>query len=305
MPDWINSIFRPLFDKVRYDRWEWMLMRIAFGTFVVRKGTNLDLPFHAQPKPQGIAQFVDVTWITSDPHQAIVTVLFYLLLLLYCLNLLPLVTTTGLLIIHTLVGTLSNSQGATHHTSQIVGLVLFGQVVAHVYWRIRLRHPDFRLSHTPDLPSLLVYCSQQLVAAGYVASGISKLLRSEGRWLVDIANFPVQLAKGRDKQYYDTLVEPPAVAMEWLVRLITDYPILSKIFLGAGLFLEVFAFIALMNRPMLALFGIGLVAMHSTISEFMGLGFIFNKAILIIFFVNVPWWIVAAWRRGRASRSGR
>lgn len=290
MPDWLKTIFRPLFSKVHYESWEWTLMRLAFAWFGIYKGTPLDLPYHAQPDPAGIAQFVDVTWITSSPWQSVLTILFYGLIFLYCINRLPLIATGGLLTIQTLAGTLGNSQGATHHTTQIVGFVLLGQVLAHVYWKLRRQNNKALTGPAP--PSSLIYLSQQLLAAGYVASGISKIVRSRGNWISDTANFPVQLAKGRDKQYYDFLVETPAETGAWMLRLLTDYPALAKALLGTGLFLELFAFLALLNRPLLALFGIGLLAMHATISEFMGLGFAFNKAALLIFFINVPWWLV-------------
>ncbi len=303
MPDWLKSFLRPLFSKVHYESWEWVLMRLAFAWFGIYGGTAFNLDRQAQPDPAGIARFLDITWITSTPWQPILTFALYVLLFLYCINRLPLLATAGLLAIHTLYGTLGNSQGATHHHTQIVGFILLGQVLAHLYWKIRRRHDDSLSGPTP--PSSLIYLSQQLIAAGYVASAFSKLIRSRGHWIADTVHFPVQLAKGRDKQYYDFLVETPAAPGDWLIRFVTDYPALAKTFLGTGLFLELFAFLALMNRPFLAFFGVALYGMHATISELMGLGFGLNKVALLIFFVNVPWWLLRLFESMRGETTPR
>ena len=74
------------------------------------------------------------------------------------------------------------------------------------------------------------------------------------------------------------------------------YLIPAIVFFGIGFVLELFAFAALLNRRLMALFGIGLIGLHVMVSHFMQLGFFFNKFALLIVFVNVPFWLVAAIR---------
>jgi hypothetical protein len=66
-----------------------------------------------------------------------------------------------------------------------------------------------------------------------------------------------------------------------------------------GLLLELFCFIALFNRGLLALFGVGLAVMHLMIAQIMVLKFFYNEWMLAIFFVNVPFWILMAVRGKR------
>jgi hypothetical protein len=94
--------------------------------------------------------------------------------------------------------------------------------------------------------------------------------------------------------YFDSLQRQTQEASHGMIRFITDHPLAAKGLFGIGFFLELFCFIALWNRPMLAFFGLGLWGMHHSISSVMGLGFAFNKAILLIFFVNIPFWIYLA-----------
>jgi hypothetical protein len=295
MPSWLKSIFTPRFDRVTYAPWEWAIMRLAFAFFALIPGTPLHLPFKAQPNPTGIAQFIDLTWITHDPFQQLIALAFCACLALYLAGVFPLTATIGLFVIHTLTGTLVNSQGAIHHNTQIVGLILFGQILAHLYWRFKpalalRRNP--KLSPGPQTPAtLLVYHSQQLIAAGYVASGITKWVASKGQWLNQIPNIPLQFEKNFAYRYYDNLQEQAQGASHKMIDFIADHPAAAKGLFGIGFFLELFCFLALINRPFLALFGLGLWGMHHAISNVMGLGFAFNKAILLIFFVNLPFWI--------------
>jgi hypothetical protein len=138
-----------------------------------------------------------------------------------------------------------------------------------------------------------------MIVAGYVVSGISKLIASGGRWVFDLPNIALQLRKNVQAEYYNTLEQAAAPAGEKAVQLVVDYPIGAMIFFGIGLALELFAFAALFNRWIMALWGLGLIGLHVGVSELMQLGFFFNKTLLLLFFVNVPFWICAIAARGK------
>lgn len=280
----------PRFAQESYTAWEWGIMRILFAYFALIPATPLALNFQEQPKPTGIAQFIDLTWLCASPYQQIVTVLFYAFLALYVVNYLPLTATAGLLVIHTLEGTLVNSQRAPHHTSQIVGFILIGQLLAHLYSHYQHRREPLA-KRPPTSPSSLVYLSLQLAAAAYVVAGLSKLLKSGLDWVAQIPNIPLQFEKNFDMHYYDHLVETPRDTAHGMIQFISENPGMAKFLFGSGLVLELFAFLALWNRLTLALFGISLWFLHDIISSVMNLGFMYNKAALLIFFVNLPWWL--------------
>jgi hypothetical protein len=303
----LEALLRPQFGKIAYENWEWILMRAFFAIIILVPATSFDLPYEGQPQPQGIAVFVDTTWIGAEAAMPWVRGFFYAALGLYLVGFLPFVATSVLLVIHLTIGALENSQGGTHHTTQIVGFVLVGQFLAHLYFKVR--RLITRESVWQNAPaSMQVYLSQQLIAAAYVVAGLTKLIRSEGRWLADVGNLPMQIEKGIDKTYYDTLQRPAEGMVPWMVHLMEDWPLLARVMLGTGWFLELFAFLALWNRWTLAIFGVGLILMHETISAAMGLGFAYNKAVLLVFFVNLPYWAIAAVRlagkrKGLAARA--
>jgi uncharacterized membrane-anchored protein YitT (DUF2179 family) len=61
----------------------------------------------------------------------------------------------------------------------------------------------------------------------------------------------------------------------------------------------VLCFVALFNRAFLGAFGIALIVMHHFIALFMALYFPYNQWVLALFYVNIPFWILWAWKRCR------
>jgi hypothetical protein len=256
--------------------------------------------YSQQPVPRGLAQFFDLTFAGDGAFAAAAPFLFYAALALYAAGRLPLLATGVLLGLDTLYGTLAFSQGASHHTGQVVGLVLLGQFV---YFASRWFKDGFdarRLAqHRDEVPSGAVYFSQQLLAAAYVVAGASKLMRSGLDWFSQAQNVAVQLRRNHEMDFYNTLAESPDRANALMTGLVTDFPLFATVFFGAGLVLELTAFAALFSRGLAAFYGITLLLLHEGISAMMHLGFAFNKAVLVIFFINLPFWAVAAWRRVR------
>ncbi|CAN5455354.1 hypothetical protein BH23VER1_BH23VER1_00210 [soil metagenome] len=276
---------KPQFGKIEFARWEWVVMRILFALFVLRPTVVFHLTeVVGTPVPIGIAQFVDLGFLSASPWASVLPWCGYLLLGLYALGLFPAVVTVLLLVMHVLYGTLFNSQGAIHHTAQIVGYVLVGQVLCHL------------LRRRPG-PADLIHASQQLIAAAYVVSGISKLVATGGMWVRDIPNIALQFEKNQLMEYYNTLVPPAEAANRGAIGFIAEHPDLARLLFGGGLALELFAVLALWNRGMLALFGIGLWLLHASISELMHLGFAYNKWVLAIFFINLPFWAARIYSR--------
>ena len=59
------------------------------------------------------------------------------------------------------------------------------------------------------------------------------------------------------------------------------------------------AVLALTGRRAACVVGLGLLAMHLLAREVMELGFVAHEWLLVIFFVNVPWLVVAVFSRRR------
>lgn len=323
--------------RVEYMAFEWWIMRAGMA-WLIYGATPAGYPSVSQPSPVGIAKFFDLTWLGDPGTAGWMHPLLLGLCVLFATGLAPLLSAAGLLVLHTAIGTFANSQGGgggSHHTTNLIGLMLIGQVLACLYadagavrragWRgplaLRMdrwtwlqhlaRHPAAGFRHAGDTAemeaqtfrSTLIYITQQMIAVQYVVSGITKVWRSDGSWLADVRNIPLQFEKNRMNEYYDTLVMPPQTSAGAMADWIGHHPVLAGVFFSGGLFLELFAFLGLWNRRLLAVFGLGIIAMHTAISDLMNLGFAFNKWALFFFWVNVPFWILAMIRHWKHPRS--
>ena len=318
--------------KILYAAYEWWIMRwlmvmTVYGSFklagydALRFATTAGRgpDFTTQPKPRGLAQFMDVTWVNQPEHIPQVAFATLLLLVLFGLGITPVLAAFGLAFLQIMIGTLENSQGNNvWHTSQILVFALLGVGLAGVaeYWqawrrqelglRLRsrwrwlahcLKNPGaiFKRAHTPleieeeKGRSLAIYLVQQLMATAYVVSAISKLWISKGQWFTDVRFIGLQFEKNRLLKYYQTL-EPPAV-IPWAADAVNAHPFLTCILFSVGLFLELLCFLALFNRSLLAVYGIGLLVMHLMIAQLMALEFYYNEWLLAIFYINVPFWL--------------
>ncbi|MGK0188070.1 MAG: hypothetical protein ACI9R3_003862 [Verrucomicrobiales bacterium] len=295
--------------RAEYAGYEWLIMRVLF-VFAAWPTLNARMlqQFSSLPYPNGLAQFVDLQWMLSPDKQSLVLAVAVVHLVFYIFNVAPLWTCSVLFVIHSLLGTVVNSQGAIHHTSQIVAFVLLGQVIGYAtlllirgrrdlafgLTQFELIRPATRLKAAA--PSSVIFISQQLIATAYVVSAISKLIRSEGQWVSTLPNIALQLQKTRMMEHYNSLAPVPELA-GWAITMVSEYPTVAMVFFSVGLALELFAFVALFNRGFMVLGGLGLILMHFSISQVMNLGFFYNKWMLLIFWVNVPFWCVAAVRR--------
>ena len=114
-----------------------------------------------------------------------------------------------------------------------------------------------------------------------------KLVNSDGMWLHRAPWLAVQLYKTHYSAYYDTLVMPP----EWLQRvteILVRHPNLARLIFGAGLAIELGAFVVLVNRRWALGGGLAIIALHLSISKLMSLDFLAHIYAALIFLVNVP-----------------
>jgi hypothetical protein len=145
---------------------------------------------------------------------------------------------------------------------------------------------------------LAFYASTVVFAGGYVVCGIVKLVNSDFQWVAKVPNLSVQLLKSNWSSYYDTVPQAiipghlmPPSSPAWLdqaVQAIVNYPNFARLFFGAGLLIELGAFVILINRRWAFFGGIAIVALHMSISEVMQLHFAYHIAAAIIFLINIP-----------------
>ncbi|MDQ6764795.1 MAG: hypothetical protein M3Z22_01645 [Verrucomicrobiota bacterium] len=196
------------------------------------------------------------------------------------------------------VGSVQNSSGAIGHHAQIVSLVLLAQTAAYFYSRFRFAT---NRSAKPAMESRLIDWSQQAIAATYFISGLTKLIHTRGLWIVQSRFVAVQIVKTSDHDYYDALNPASHGAgyalADWMVR----HPLLVAAAMSCGLLLEVTSPLLLLGRGWAAFYGVALLIFHESIERIMKLHFANNEMLLVVYLINVPFWIGVAAQRLRYS----
>ncbi len=274
-----------------WGRWEMLLMRAGFAALVYHALKWETGVWTTQPKPNGIAYFVDLTWIGISPPGWGMKGLTLAGLAIYTFGLLPAPGLLPAVFFSIVIGTLGNSQGAINHSTQLVSMILLAQFLVYVIPRGPGVEKPARHWIRPGLATQrqVIWWSTVVIAASYVVCGVVKLTNSGFMWLHDAPFLAVQLLKTNWAHYHDTLEMPP----DWLqmvTQTLVDHPNLARLFFGCGLLIELLGFVVLISRRWALAGGLAIIAMHLSISQVMNLSFLTHILAALIFLVNVPGW---------------
>jgi hypothetical protein len=272
---------------------EGLFLRLLFG-IVVASTLSLQVPFHDQPHPVGLARFFDLTWLSDPETLSVYRNVLYLLLFIYasgwCLPIVLPLLAVG----YSLMFTLYNSQGYTHHGYQIISLTLFVQAITVIYYsvlkRLRLQPPDALLN------SWLLVQSQVVVTGTYLVSFLTKLFVTGGMWFWNANYIALDMIKTQRQHYFSRfnpadLGDPPEAI--WLL----EHPWLARGLFASGVVLGAIAFFALASRRLSFVIGMGLILMHRTVSMLMGLRFQNNEMLSAIFLIGIPFFMASCLER--------
>ena len=289
--NWLAEGFRPM----PVGKWEWFLMALFFAPVVLHDFWDFHpFAYERQPVPVGIAKLIDLTWL----HQPWVFPAFKILAITGLISYvagrglvfsLPLLT-----ILHTLMRTYENSQGSIHHSHHMITLVLLAQSGVVVTFKVKewRRGKKVRFPEGLSLRSYLLYYIQGTVAATYVIAALSKAINSKLMWVWNSPYVAFDFVKAQRQQYFK-LLEPEFAGDTGAAEWVLSHPMLARIGFGGAFFLELFALIALKNRPWAFWTGVALICLHRGIFLIMHLRFYNSELVLLIFFLNLPYWI---WR---------
>ncbi|MDB6076003.1 MAG: hypothetical protein JWO89_3643 [Verrucomicrobiaceae bacterium] len=179
-----------------------------------------------------------------------------------------------------------------HALNTLIHFTIIGFIVGFLASEINRAKSGLPAEAAPLRPGLplhriAIYASTVTFAASYVVCGIVKLVNSDFQWIQKVPYLSVQLLKSNWDGYYDSLVPVP----EWLDKVtqgIVDHPHLARLIFGSGLFVELFAFVVLINRRWAFVGGLVIIAMHLSISKIMDLHFEYHMAAALILLMNVP-----------------
>jgi hypothetical protein len=263
------------------------------------------IPFNAQPQPDGIARFVDLTFFNDDAFVDVLPWIVIPALLLYVSGYgLPVALPILCLV---LLGsrTLYNSQGYIHHGFQMVSLILLAQTVVSLWacWKNPREAMGFRRAsaitrHGRTWWDVLIRYSQLMIIASYMIPGVIKQFKSGGQWFLNSHYIGVQVVKTHRQNYYNNLEEEWAPeALPPLANFMLEHKNWTRLLLGCGVGLQVIAFLALYNRLTWLVFGLMFISFHYLNDIMFGLYFYHVEKLDWIFLVNLPFWAWWLWQR--------
>jgi hypothetical protein len=276
---------------IPFGQWEMVLMRL-FCSLHFYDTLPEHVTFSTMPFPNGLAHIIDFTLLAEPGLWAVLRGFSIPCLIAYTLGRFSFPALTYLLALIVSFGTLRNSQGAIGHSTQLLALVMLAQWGMSLIDLLTKPHKAMALWKTDTEGERgMIHAARVMMAAAYLTTAISKIDRSNGRWLLDLPNLSVQIVKTQANDYYNTLepIEPPLAKR--LPDLIAEHPNLARLFFAPGLLIEFFFLLGLLGRRWSAGMGLAAIGLHRSIELLMGLRFSSHEVLLWIFFVNVPYWI--------------
>lgn len=238
----------------------------------------------------GLARLVSLDFLIHLKPVLLWQIVTILGLIAYVASMLPAVGLLPALFFTLCIGSLNASQGALNHSTQLVAMILLGQYLVYAVPLVLGRKGPTLSWLMPEdaVHRRAIYVSLVIFAACYVVSGWVKLDNSDWKWMGNVVpGLALELQKTNWSAYYDTL-EPVPAALTSVVALMNDHPTLARLFFGAGLLIELGAFLILLGRRWAFFYGIAIVVMHLSISRLMQLDFWYHILAALIFVVNVP-----------------
>jgi hypothetical protein len=252
--------------------------------------------YSAQPFPAGVARLIDFSVLGDAALSGWVYGAFGLALLLYVAGRAMLPAIATLLVLWVGAGALSNSQGSLGHDTQLVGLVLLAQWLAYARgaWAAWRRGVPRQAAH-----ELAVDYTQQVIVASYLLAGMMKVVLSRGQWLQMVPDVASDVVKVHGQRFADSLDAALLTRGDAIAAFALTHTTWMRLMMGSALLLELASPLALLGRRLALCFGVALIAMHRGIEYVMMIRFYEHEALLLLYFVNLPYWLVRAARRIR------
>lgn len=286
------SLFR--YEPYQCRSWEAVILRLAFAGLAMSLILTAPPTLPGTPYPHGLAHFMDLGFLRDAETVRWLSLTAKIGLVLGALGIAEPLTLGWTLFVVIASKSYNQSQGVIGHAGQLLTLCLVAQWAASV-WALRKGAAGLRGLVWGGLESWKrqVWWVTQTVAAGYTVSACTKLVNSHYLWPFKGSHFLVQILKAHEENRASYLGEPGAAA-QWVVQMLTHHPALGNVMLVPAFVLEFFAFLALLNRRMAVIFGLGLLAFHNMTDLIMAIDFGSHQDLLWLFFVNPVFWIGSA-----------
>lgn len=278
---------------IEFDNYEVISMRLLLAYVIYKSFLPKEIKFKSQPNPNGIAKYINLTFLSNPNIYKKLKIIIFLLLVVYVIGIGLSVSTLLLFIFTVLIGTYYNSQGAISHSSQIISLVLLAQFLAYLNNLIGINSLiKFSFAEIGNPDDIAIFLSQQAVVAVYFTSALTKLLNSRFRWISQVRNIPIQLEKNAMQNYYNNLDYSHVDKIRNVANFLASKPFLTCFLFSIGLLLEFLLPLSLLNRFTNIIFGVLIILFHNLNLYIFRLKFASFQRLLLIFFVNVPFLVI-------------
>lgn len=281
-------------DRFHFSALEMTLMRLFFAVlvfFAIKWETgNLHPVAKDDEDAVGLTRLFSLDFLIHLKPVLLWQIITILGLIAYVSSMLPVAGLLPALFFTLGIGSLNASQGALNHSTQLVAMILLGQFLVYAVPLVMHRKgPSLSWLMPEDtVHRRALYVSLVIFAACYVVCGWVKLDNSDWKWMGNVVpGLALELQKTNWSAYYDTL-EPVPAALTSVVSLMNDHPTLARLFFGAGLLIELGAFLIMLGRRWAFFYGIAIIILHLSISRLMQLDFWYHIIAALIFLVNVP-----------------
>ena len=287
----LSSLLRSLFaiEPFRFTTWETVFLRLIFAWLLIDSIPTAAGIYPGTPHPRGLAHLMDLSFMHDPDTVRWLSISATLTLIIGALGIAEPVSLGWTLCVICFSKSYNLSQGALGHAGQLHTLGLLAWWLASL-WALRGGWKKC-LWAGPDSWSLQVWGIIQTIAASYTVSAITKLINSDGTWPFRGSNFVLQMMKAQDERITSNGVRAGDFAYQ-MVDILSQHAWLACVLLFSAWCLEFFAFLALLNRRMCLLIGLGLLSFHHSTELLMTIGFGTHRQLLWLFLVNPLFWII-------------
>lgn len=271
----MSTIINKYFSKQHNDT-EWFFMKFSMAALWLSAIFLIVRGFSSIPIPTGICTWLPCHYLLVFPFNKILLCLSVIIAYLYIFEIKLLWTSFLMFLISLLVFTIEESNGILERRG-LLSFIFLAQFLAYL---LANKKEKF------NLKKYRIQFSVQVVAAGYVLAGISKIMQSGWKWVLDGERITLQILKSHYYTYIDLGNEKWLNKGYELVNFIEAHPYLLIILLASSLILELGAFLAIFSRRHAVFYGLLLLSMHIGIYWVMEIAIVSILFPMLIFMLN-------------------
>lgn len=267
---------------------EWVCMKIPFVAVWYFLVAKVLISTRELANPSGICTVIDCSFLVNPVYKYVILIITLIPAAWYIAERKMLLATSLLMVFSILIFSVEESNGLLSRSS-LFSFIFLAQFFAYLQAKLKNENNAYLLA---------IPFSIQAVAAAYTLSGISKLLHSGIQWMFSGKYMQLQVLKSYYSKYANDLDPAFLNQANQAVSFVQAYPQILTTLLGVVLLLELFAWIAVINKKTAFLYGLLLLCMHAGMLGLLHI-FLFSLAFPMIVFMLNPVFVITNFLRRR------